>query len=330
MMAADEAARRSLEVAERADDRPPPRSAWADRGPREPPVRDDRRLFECRDPAERPALTLAVGLVVIIVVFLFRINDTVSAVMTALVLFWIGLLLYDLVEEVQFIANSAEVTPTQCAFLYPIVEELRRRWAMPHTRVLVVYQPGLGVVASGFKEPYIIRIDSLYARSLDDAELRYVLGREMAHIKFGHARWWMLLGGSEREVPGVLALLGKPRNVIFAWWRRAQRTSADRAGILACGDVGKAISALVKYQVGPSVAPEVSVETLGMQAVELTHGWERWAAVFGQMLNAEPYLLYRIRLMVEWAGLPAVRQAPAGAADGGPLADSRDAATPDG
>jgi len=280
------------------------RSAWLDRGPAEPPTLDDRHLFDCRDPAERPALALAVGLVVLITIALFRVNETVAMVMWAIIALWVSTLVYDVIAEVKLMASGAEVTPTQCSDFYPIVEELRQRWSMPRTRVLVVFRPGLGAVSIGFKEPYLIVVDSLYARSLDEGELRYVLGREMAHIKFGHSRWWVLLGGSERGVPGPLDWLAKPRNAIFSWWRRAQRTSADRAGILACGDVGKAISALVKYQIGPSMAQQVSVDTLDEQAAELAHGWEQKLAFFGQMLEAEPFLLYRIRLMVEWAGLP--------------------------
>jgi Zn-dependent protease with chaperone function len=297
---------------------PAGRTAWSARVPPEPRSLDDRHLLDYRDRYERPALALAVGLVVLITIVLLRVNDTVAAVVLAIIALWGAMLVYDLVQEVQLLANGAEVTPTQCSDLYPIVEELRQRWAVPRTRVLVVFQPGLGAVSYGFKEPYMIRVDSQYASSLDEAELRYVLGREMAHIKFGHTRWWMLLGGTDREVPGVLQWLAKPRNLIFAWWRRAQRTSADRAGILACGDVGRAISALVKYQVGPSVAQQVSVDGLGMQAAELTHGWERLMAFFGQMLVTEPFLLYRIRLMVEWAGLPVAGTVLSPAPDGSP------------
>ncbi len=309
-MAADGAAPRSPNVTSQSAAAPLSRSAWSARLPREPRVLADQRLSDCRDPHEHAALALAVTLVVLIVVALFRINDTVSAVVLAIIGLWVATLAYDVVEEVRFLANGAEVTPTQCSDFYPIVEELRRRWAMPRTRVLVVFRPGLGIVAFGFKEPYVIQVDSLYARALDEGELRYALGREMAHIKLGHSRWWMLLGGSDRAVPGPLGWLAKPRNLIFAWWRRAQRTSADRAGIVAAGDVGKAISALVKYQIGPSVAQQVTVDSLGQQAAELTHGWERWMAVLGQMLAAEPYLLYRVRLMVEWAGLPRTEPAP--------------------
>src|SRR5262249_45994874 len=127
-------------------------------------------------PSGRP-LALAVGLVVFIAVALFRVNDTVAMVMGAIIALWVGTLVYNVITEVKQFPSAAEVTPTQCSDLYPIVEELRQRWAMPRTRVLVVFRPGLGAVSTGFMAPYLIVIDSLYARSLDDGELRYVLGR---------------------------------------------------------------------------------------------------------------------------------------------------------
>ena len=309
-MAADEAAPRPAEATGQPSGAHTRQGVWATRAPRAPRALDDGSLLDCRDRWERPAMALALALVVLVVAALFQINDTVSTVLLAIIALWATTVVYQVLAEIKYLANGAEVTPTQCTYLYPLVEELRQRWEMPHTRVVVVFQPGLGVVSYGVKAPYVIRVDSLYSRSLDDGELRYVLGREMAHIKFGHTRWWALLGGSDREVPSALAWLAKPRNVIFAWWRRTQRTSADRAGILACGDVGKAISALVKYQVGPAVAQQVSIAGLEQQAAELTHGWEHWGAFFAQALETDPFLLYRLRLMVEWAGLPETAMAP--------------------
>jgi Zn-dependent protease with chaperone function len=47
----------------------------------------------------------------------------------------------------------------------------------------------------------------------------------------------------------------------FRWWNRACEYSADRAGVLACGKPGKAISALVKLEVGPAARTQA-----GMQA----------------------------------------------------------------
>src|SRR5262245_30132575 len=95
------------------------RSAWLDRVPAEPPTLDDRRLFDSRDPAERPALALAVGLVVFITVALFRVNDTVAMVMGAIIALWVGTLVYNVITEVKQFASGAEVTPTQCSDLYP-------------------------------------------------------------------------------------------------------------------------------------------------------------------------------------------------------------------
>ena len=174
---------------------------------------------------------------------------------------------------------------------------------MPHTRVFVAQSPVLNAASFGFREPYVIVLNSALVDALDQQELRSVVGHEMGHIKFGHTRLGLLLGGLDaREVvlPFPINLAARLRDVAFLWWQRSTEMTADRAGIVACGRPSKAISAQVKVSVGPTLFRHVTLDDLARQAADLHTGLGRIEAVLSQLGASHPFLVNRIRAMVEF------------------------------
>jgi hypothetical protein len=82
--------------------------------------------------------------------------------------------------------------------------------------------------------------------AIETEELRYVLGQALGHICFGHCRMTLLVGGEQSALPAVLSWIASLRDVIFAGYRRAGVMTGDRAGMLACGDIRKAIRTQIK------------------------------------------------------------------------------------
>jgi hypothetical protein len=94
------------------------------------------------------------------------------------------------------------------------------------------------------------------------------------------------------------------RDLIFAAYWRAATTSDDRAGILACGDVVKAIRAQLKISVGANQLGDVRAEDLFEQAYKVSRGFSRLQAMLFRWGTPIPPLIQRLEAMVEWAGLP--------------------------
>jgi Zn-dependent protease with chaperone function len=284
------------------------RDGWKLKLPESPLVLEDKRLLEYRHPAERWMLALAIVAIAILGVggFLFREND----VLIAGAAIYLSMLVTSLQAKTYYRLQGAEVTPSQFPHIYQIVEELRRRFRAPATRVFVMRKQSFRAEAEalGLMAPYTIVLPSVLIDAVELEELRYVLGQALGHICFGHTRIAVLMGGEGSTLPAILSWFAWVRDLIFAGYWRAQTMSGDRAGILACGGVAKAIRAQVKISVGTNQLVDMRAEDLVEQAFKVSQGITRLQATLIRWQSSVPPLIPRVEAMVAWTGLPSTHE----------------------
>ena len=267
-----------------------------------PPRLEDARLLEYRHPSELPMLCLALATLAILLVGAVLFKQ--KGILLGIVGIWLAMIFASLQAATYNLLRGVEVTPSQFPAVHRMIEELRERFQAPPTRVFVVRQFSVEPETLGFRAPYTIVLPSLLLDSLEKDELRYVLGRALGQIRFGHTRIAILLGGDKSTLPDLLSWIAQVRNIVFSGYRRAQVLSADRAGILASGQ-RVAIETLGKLSLGNSQVREVQEEALIDQAYELSRGVSRLQAWLIILLHSSaPPMFLRLRAMVEWAGLP--------------------------
>lgn len=154
--------------------------------------------------------------------------------------------------------QARRVTSQDAPALAALVAEASARLGVEPVHVLVAPRGELNAYTFGLSSPKVVVLYSALLERMDADEMRFILGHEMGHIRLGHTELNSLVGGMagipSPPVAGVLLMMA------FLWWNRTCEYSADRAGLLACGKLHKAISALVKLAAGAEARTPADLE----------------------------------------------------------------------
>jgi Zn-dependent protease with chaperone function len=132
---------------------------------------------------------------------------------------------------------------------------------------------------------------------MDADEMRFIIGHELGHVTLGHT-WLNTLVGGMAGLPtsfGGAVLL----TLALRSWNRSCEFSADRAGLLACGSLGKATSALIKLVSAGSTPQELE---RALRAVEAED--DSPLNVLAQTLSTHPMIVRRIEQLRQFAASP--------------------------
>jgi Zn-dependent protease with chaperone function len=142
------------------------------------------------------------------------------------------------------VQRATPVTARTLPPLDALVRQTAARLGVSKVRAYVAPAASLNAYTFGLDDPKVIVLYSGLLRALDADELRFIVGHELGHIRLGHTWLNSLLGG----LAGIPSPFGAAIILYFAFrgWNRSCEFSADRAGLLACGRLETAISALVK------------------------------------------------------------------------------------
>jgi len=100
------------------------------------------------------------------------------------------------------------------------------------------------------KNFFIIGITSAALEELEDSEIQFILGHELGHFLFEHNRMNYLVNPNKNS-QGV-TLLPSMGESIYLRWRKKCEISADRVGVLACGNFENSARAMLKTAYGLS------------------------------------------------------------------------------
>ena len=252
-----------------------------------------------RYPNERLILALTVILVLVVI------GVTATATLCGSVVF-VALMLV-LAYALNSVHHDALVKSAQAVTLesLPRLERLVRECAnrLRPGRIQTYIAPGriLNAYTFGLTEPRTVVVYAGMLEVMDEGELKFVVGHEIGHVALGHTWLNSLIGG----MAGVPSPYGAAVLLYFAfrWWNRACEYSADRAGLLACGQPDKAISALVKLT-GRGVR---STQSLQRSLARLETQDDDLGNILGEILSTHPMIVRRIHALQSYAASPEYR-----------------------
>ncbi len=198
------------------------------------------------------------------------------------------------------IQQAHPVTPQTVPELANLVKQCGTRLQSHPFSTYVAPGNALNAYTFGLVEPQVVVIYAGLVRIMDEDELRFIIGHELGHVRLGHTWLNSLVGG----MAGIPSPYGAAILLYFAfrWWNRACEYSADRAGLLACGKLEKAASALIKLEVGPS-------------AIGTAQGWQQALRLIDaqddhlennllEILSTHPMTVRRLEALRQYAASP--------------------------
>lgn len=242
------------------------------------------------------AATLTVSILLIIALSSFTLGS-VAVIVGLGFLFTYGMVQYN-GSKLKRSALPSEKLPE----IHAIVEECKQRLAFPDAvRVYVVDAPVVNAYAVGFRSPQSIVLYTGLLRALDRDEIAYVIGHEMGHILLRHTTIHALTGQLGLHTFGI-PVLGYFLRYIFYFWMRVSEFSADRAGLVACGKLEKALSTQLKLSVGPQRAGQLDVRSIIAHYRDHDVGY---SDQLKDLLSTHPGTQTRMDKMVDFAYSPA-------------------------
>lgn len=210
----------------------------------------------------------------------------------SVVLILIGAMLYVALSRGRLLGGSVRIRDGQFGDVFAIVQECAHVVGITTPHVFLREDPFVPIVAIGTGEPYAIVISSQYLEHFSPGELRFLIGREVAHIACGHTRLTSLLSANGRENPVVA--------IAFGAWLRVIEFTADRVGLICCGSVHDAFSAIA-VSTFQHVGRKIDLHTFAEQRRELD---AEPILRFGEWLGATPYATNRIAALAAFAKEP--------------------------
>ncbi len=196
--------------------------------------------------------------------------------------------------------SAVQVTQKQFPRIRRIADTCQRILGMPATNVFIRHDAGLGASAFGSRKSCGVILTSGLVENLNEHELRFVIGRELGHIKADHLFYLnMIKLVTDSKILQNIPFLGEGlRAFVMLFllpWQRKSQVTADRAGLLCCQNRVTAIKSLIKMALGArSLYDKVDIEEFLNQAEEVAT--RRFSVKnMGEYLSGSPYVTNRVK-----------------------------------
>ena len=146
--------------------------------------------------------------------------------------------------------------------------------------------------------PHLI-VNMELAETLDDTELVAAIAHELAHVQNGHILYTTALHYLNNSAAFFVRWVVQPAIMTLQAWSRRAEVTCDRASLLAVRDLDKALTSLVRIEMGTEKGSQFNAEEyLRALPDAKKSGIGRYAELF----RSYPYVPKRVQCMRLFAG----------------------------
>ncbi len=203
----------------------------------------------------------------------------------------------------ELIQHAQAVTPANAPRLAELIRASSARLQVEPVDVFVVHSSERNAYTFGLSAPKAVVIYDSLLKIMDTDELQFVIGHELGHVKLGHT-WLNSIAGGMAGIPASIsaALI---LTLSLRWWNRACEYSADRAGLLGCSSPQKAITALVKLELG---ARQLTPDTYQRVMAQIEAEDDSLLSNMEELLATHPMIVRRINQLKNYIKSPAYQR----------------------
>jgi len=246
-----------------------------------------------------PNEQVILGITILLVIGVIALTATATVCMSVV---FIGLFVFyahssGTAHHKELIAQAQQVTPATAPGLAQLVQESTARLQVEPVDVFVVHHISLNAYTFGLSSPKAVVVYDSLLKAMNRDEVQFVVGHELGHVRLGHT-WLNSLAGGMAGIPASVsaALI---LTLALRWWNRACEYSADRAGLLACNNPEKAISALLKLELGPQ-ARQLTPQAVQQMIAQIEAEDDQWLEGMGELFATHPMVERRVRELMHF------------------------------
>ncbi len=186
--------------------------------------------------------------------------------------------------------------PQQHPDLWNMVNEVRQQWSLGELAVYLNPTRVINASASDFGKNFIIVNAGLWQAIQDEAHRKFVIGHELGHIGLGHSWLMMLAYQADNAFQG--SLLGLAFQFLLLNYSRKKELSADRIGLLSCGNLTAALETLAFLELSPQ---NPSYEQVKQAVVQLSQGKANKDQNLAELFSTHPDAYERAQELIDFA-----------------------------
>lgn len=160
---------------------------------------------------------------------------------------------------------------------------------------------GINAMTFGSDEEPYIALSSLLTRIMSNNQLRFIIGHECGHIAMGHVVYHSVAnaaGQLSQYIPVIGPFINQTISIPLNAWSRRSEITADRAGLICCGDCALAKKTLLQLETAFMDADKLDIDAYVEHSEKFLS--KNSLRKLGEFMNSHPLIPKRIHALDEF------------------------------